>query len=172
MDASAYAALPEQLLVRELRYETPKRQGFRSQQVTLVTTLTDPGQYTKQALADLYHARWQIEINLRQLKHTMGMHVLRCRSVEGVLKELWMFMLVYNLVRLCMLDAAQRQGCAADRIRFVDALDALRYRGPTADCITLIINPPRPGRHQPRAIKRPQDRYTYLTRPREVYRLC
>ena len=86
--------------------------------------------------------------------------------------SLWMFMLVYNLVRLRMLDAAQRQGCAPDRISFVDALDALRYRGPTAGCITLIVNPPRPGRHQPRAIKRPKDRYTYLTRPRKDYRLC
>jgi len=172
MDERDYAALPDTLLVRELRYTTPPCKGRRVQQVTLVATLTDPRKYAKQELADLYHRRWQIEVNLRHLKQTMGMDVLRCRSVEGVLKELWMFMLVYNLVRLSMLDAADRQGCDVDRISFIDALDALRYRGRAADCIALIVNPHRPGRHQPRRIKRPKDRYTYLTRPRTTYRLC
>jgi hypothetical protein len=81
---------------------------------------------------------------------------------------------VYNLVRLSMLEAARRQGCDVDRISFIDALDALRYRAASraADCIVLIVNPHRPGRHQPRRIKRPKDRYTYLTRPRSTYRLC
>jgi len=172
MDESDYAALPDELLVRELRYTTPRRKGYRVQQVTLVTTLLDPGKYAKQELADLYHARWQIEINLRHLKHTMGMDVLRCKSVDGVLKELWMYMLVYNLVRLSMLDAAERQGRDVDRISFIDALDALRYRPQRLGCVALIVHPDRPCRHQPRRIKRPKDRYTYLTRPRHTYRLC
>lgn len=166
-----YAALPDELLVRELRYTPPKRRGYRSEQITLVTTLTDARQYTKDELSKLYHSRWQIEINLRHLKQTMGMDVLRCKSVEGVLKELWMFMLVYNLVRRSMLDGAERQGCEVDRISFIDALDTLRYRGLDAG-IVLIVNPHRPGRHQPRCIKRPKDHYTYLTRPRSTYRLC
>lgn len=172
MEERDYAALPDELLLRELRYTPPKRLGYRSKQVTLVTTLLDPDEYAKDELAELYHSRWQIEINLRHLKQTMGMDVLRCKSVDGVLKELWMFMLVYNLVRLSMLDAAARQGCAVDRISFIDALDALRYRGHAAACVVLIVNPHRPGRHQPRRIKRPKDRYTYLTRPRSTYRLC
>jgi Transposase DDE domain len=172
MDEHDYAQLPDQLLVRELRYTTPKRQGYRTQQITLVTTLLDPRQYAKSDLADLYRARWQIEINLRHLKQTMGMDVLRCQTVDGVLKELWMFMLVYNLVRLSMLNAAQRQGCDVDRISFIDALDALRHRPPDAVNADLVVNPHRPGRHQPRRIKRPKDRYTYLTRPRATYRLC
>jgi hypothetical protein len=172
MDEHDYAQLPDQLLVRELRYTTPKRQGYRTQQITLVTTLLDPRKYAKGDLADLYHARWQIEINLRHLKQTMGMDVLRCQTVDGVLKELWMFMLVYNLVRLSMLDAAQRQGCDVDRISFIDALDALRHRPPNAVNLDLVVNPHRPGRHQPRRIKRPRDRYTYLTRPRATYCLC
>lgn len=172
MDARHYAALPDELLVRELRYTPPKRRGYRSKQITLVTTLIDPRKYPKQELAELYHRRWQIEVNLRHLKQTMGMDVLRCQTVDGVLKELWMFMLVYNLVRLSMLDAAQRQGCDVDRISFIDALDAMRYRGRNAAGITLAVHPDRPGRHQPRRIKRPKDRYTYLTRPRDTYRLC
>jgi len=90
----------------------------------------------------------------------------------GELPELWMYMLVYNLVRLRMLDAAKRQGCDVDRISFIDALDAMRYRGPDAADVKLRVNPKRPGRHQPRRIKRPKDRYTYLTRPISTYRLC
>lgn len=172
MDEADYAALPEELLVRELRYTMPKRKGYRSQQVTLVTTLLDPRRYPKQELAELYHSRWRIEINLRHLKQTMGMDVLRCQSVEGVLKELWMYMLVYNLVRLSMLDAAERQGVDVDRISFIDALDALRYRPARLACLILVVHPHRPSRPQPRRIKRPKDRYTYLTKPRNSYRLC
>jgi hypothetical protein len=172
IDEQVYATLPDELLLRELRYTPPKRNGYRSKQITLVTTLTDADAYAKDDLAELYHSRWQIEINLRHLKQTMGMDVLRCKSVEGVLKELWMFMLVYNIVRSRMLNAADRQGCDVDRISFIDALDAMRYRGSADDDIVLIVHPLRPGRHQPRRIKRPKDRYTYLTRPRSTYRLC
>jgi len=71
-----------------------------------------------------------------------------------------------------MLDAAERQGRDVDRISFIDALDALRYRPQRLGCVELIVHPDRPGRHQPRRIKRPKDRYTYLTRPRHTYRLC
>jgi len=172
MDEQVYATLPDELLLRELRYTPPKRKGYRTKQVTLVTTLTDADEYARDDLAELYHSRWQIETNLRHLKQTMGMDVLHCQSVEGVLKELWMYMLVYNLVRLRMLDAADRQGCDVDRISFIDALDAMRYRSPEAADVKLRVNPKRPGRHQPRRIKRPKDRYTYLTRPRSTYRLC
>jgi hypothetical protein len=70
MDERDYAALPDELLVRELRYNPPKRRGYRSKQITLVTTLIDPRKYTKDELAELYHSRWQIEINLRHLKQT------------------------------------------------------------------------------------------------------
>jgi hypothetical protein len=73
-------------------------------------------------LADLYGQRWQIETNLRHLKQTMKMDILHCETVDGVLKELTVFALVYNLVRAVMHAAAVRQEVAVDRISFADAL--------------------------------------------------
>lgn len=162
-----YAQLPETIAVRELRYGLERR-GFRTREVTLVTTLLDPRKYSVEELADLYNARWQIETNLKHLKCTMGMDVLRSKSVAGVQKELWMYLIVYNQVRLFMLDAAVRQGVSPDRISFIDALEALCHGGPrVAATLKLLVNPHRPGRHQPRVIKRRKDRYTYMTRPRD-----
>ena len=168
MGAQQYAELPPTLVVRELRY-TLKRRGYRTQQITLVTTLTDPRKYDKQDLAELYQSRWQIEINLGHLKTTMRMDVLRCRSRDGVIKELWSYMIVYNLVRLLMLEAARRQGVEPERVSFIDALDVLRYRAPSEALPPLIINPRRPGRAQPRVIKRRKDRYRLMTKPRSEY---
>ena len=115
--------------------------------------------------------RWQIETNLKHLKQTMGMDVLHSKTVPGVQKELWIYLIVYNQVRLIMLDAAERQGVPPDRISFIDALDTLRHRGLiVAVALTLVVNPLRPGRHEPRVIKRRKDRYTYMTKPREELR--
>jgi hypothetical protein len=167
MSQADYDALPDTLIVRELRYRID-RPGFRTQEVTLVTTLIDPRKYPKQDMVELYAARWQIETNLRHLKQTMGMDVLRCKTREGIEKELWMYLIIHNQVRLLMLDAAHRQGVPPDRISFIDALDLWRHQGPDAFAhVPLIVNPDRPGRHQPRRIKRPKDRYSYLTRPRD-----
>jgi hypothetical protein len=121
MSAEDYAALPASLVVRELRYQVSCR-GVRTQQVTLVTTLVDPQQYQAAALAELYGQRWQIETNLRHLKQTMKMDVLHCETVQGVIKELTVFALVYNLVRSVMYAAAERQEVAVERISFADAL--------------------------------------------------
>ena len=87
-----------------------------------MTTLVDAELYPLVALAELYRERWEVETNLKHLKTTMKMDVLRCETVAGVSKELLMFALVYNLVRLVMLEASRRQGVAVDRISFVDAL--------------------------------------------------
>jgi len=116
-----YATLPASLTLRELRYQVHQR-GCRTKQVTLVTSLLDPQLYPAQELADLYGQRWQIETNLRHLKQTMKMDVLHCETVDGVLKELTVFALVYNLVRTVMHAAAARQGVAVERISFADAL--------------------------------------------------
>ena len=121
MTSAEFAALPESLLLRELRYQVVQR-GCRTKQVTLVTTLLDPDAYPAQDLAELYGQRWQIETNLRHLKQTMKMDVLHCTTVDGVLKELTMFALVYNLVRAVMHAAAVRQEVPVERISFADAL--------------------------------------------------
>ena len=123
--AAAYAALPESYVVRELRYriEAP---GLRTREVTLVTTLLDPIAYPAEALANLYATRWRVEEDLKSLKITMKMDVLKCTTVDGVHKELTMYAIAYNLVRLTMCEAGERQGVAADRVSFIEALRWLR----------------------------------------------
>jgi hypothetical protein len=121
LTAADYAALPETLELRELRYSIHQR-GCRTREITLVTTLRDAVLYPLEELATLYNQRWRIETNLRHLKQTMKMDVLHCETVPGVLKELTVFALVYNLVRAVMCVAAERQEVAVDRISFADAL--------------------------------------------------
>src|SRR5208337_4470904 len=96
MSEDEYRKLPESIMVRELRYRITAP-GFRTREVTLVTTLLDAEAYPADALAELYGTRWRIEENLKSLKQTMKMDVLRCMTVDGVLKELTMYALAYNL---------------------------------------------------------------------------
>lgn len=169
MSAEQYAALPESIRVRELRYVINRR-GVRTRCVTLVTTLLNAKRYSARALADLYGSRWQVETNLRHLKQTMGMDVLRCRTVAGVTKELCMFVVAYNLVRLVMLEAARRQGTSVTRISFIDALRWLRHARPGARLRELVTNPARPGRLEPRVRKRRPKQYPLMKKPRDVLR--
>jgi len=169
MSAREYAALPATLTVREVRY-TINAPGRRTRRVTLVTTLLDPKKYPVADLADLYGQRWQIETNLRHLKQTLRMDVLRCQSIPGVEKEVMMYALVYNLVRLVMLEAARRQKVPVERISFVDAVRWLSSALDTIPPLELRVNPRRPGRFEPRAVKRRPKEYDRLNRPREVLR--
>ena len=105
LSETAYAALPATLPVRELRYRVAVV-GWRTREITVATTLLDPDRYPADALAELYQQRWQVELNFRHLKTTLRMEVLRCQTVAGVQKELAIYALVYNLVRLVMLQAA------------------------------------------------------------------
>ena len=109
LSAEAFEALPATLVVREVRYQVG-RVGFRTREITLVTTLTDAEVYSAQELADLYGSRWRVEQNLRDLKQTLEMDVLKCQSVEGVLKELAAYAIVAKLVRVVMGEAGRRQG--------------------------------------------------------------
>lgn len=121
LSAEEYATLPDSLVLRELRYQVPRR-GYRTQEVTLVTSLLDATAYPAEELAELYGRRWQVELDLRHLKTTMKMDVLHCQTVAGVMKELTMFALVYNLVRAVMHEAAQQQSVPVERLSFADAL--------------------------------------------------
>jgi DDE family transposase len=168
MEKDAYQALPDTLQVRELRYRTFQR-GHRTHIITLVTSLLDPQAYPAQELAKLYLSRWQIEVNFRHLKTTMGMEVMHCQTVEGVTKEMYMFAIAYNLVRLVMLEASKRQKVHLDRISFVDALRWLRDSKPGAD-LTLIVNPCRPNRIEPRVVKRRPKSYKLMNKPRQDLR--
>jgi len=169
MEADTWTRLPETLLLRELRYQTPQR-GFRTKEITLVTTLVDAEVYPATDLAKLYLSRWQIEINFRHLKTTMRMEVLHCKSVEGVLKELYMFAIAYNLVRLVMLEASRRQKVPLERISFMDALRWLRDAKVDTVLTILVVNPARPNRLEPRVLKRRMKEYTLMTKPRATLR--
>lgn len=165
----AYAELPETIVVRELRYTIAER-GRRTRVITLATTLLDPERYPAADVAELYGQRWQIETNLRHLKTTMRMDVFRCETPEGVEKELMMYAVVYNLVRLVMLEAARRQHVPVERISFVDALRWLADAIHGAAELKLHVVPHRPGRAEPRAVKRRPKEYNRLNQPRQTLR--
>jgi hypothetical protein len=169
MTAEQYATLPEELMVRELRY-TIGGTGFRVREVTLATTLLDAELYTSADLAELYRGRWQVETNLKNLKTTMKMDVLHCETVAGVSKELLMFALTYNLVRLVMVEASGRQEVAVERISFIDALRWLTEARAGATLAKLVVNPDRAGRAEPRVRKRRPKSYPLMTRPRSELR--
>lgn len=164
MPAEQYATLPEEVTVRELRYrvEVP---GYRVREITLVTTLLDAAAYPATELAELYYRRWQVELNIRHIKIGMKMDVLRCATVEGVLKELAVFCLAYNLVRSVMVESARSRGVAPDRISLVDAVRWL-IGDEEAEVTVLVVNPVRRGRVEPRVVKRRPKQYMRMTKPR------
>jgi hypothetical protein len=101
------------------------------------------------------------------------MEVLHCQTVDGVLKELYVFALAYNLVRMVMLEASRRQKVPLDRISFIDALRWLRDARPGTTLTSLVVNPSRPNRLEPRALKRRPKEYDRMNQPRKtvlVYR--
>jgi hypothetical protein len=169
MSQEEYDRLPASIVVRELRYRV-RVPGVRTREVTLVTTLLDPDRYPAKELARLYGLRWGLEVNLRHLKQTMGMDVLRCTTVEGVLKELAIFAVVYNLVRRVMAAAAQRQRVAIDRISFIDAWRWLQEAEPMSALPDLVVNPARPGRCEPRVRKRRPKEFPVMKKPRAELR--
>ncbi len=144
--------------------------GFRTRTITLATTLLDAELYPCEALADLYGSRWRVELNSRHLKATMKMDVLKCETVKGVLKELMVYAMVYNLVRVVMAEAARRQGVHVERVSFADALRWLTQARPEDELPRLVVNPDRPGRSEPRVRKRRPKQYPLMKQPRSVLR--
>lgn len=169
MSEEDYAGLPESIVVRELRFHISHR-GCRTRLVTLVTTLLDPDQYPARELIALYEKRWHVETNLRHLKQTMHMDVLRTKTVNGVTKELAMFVLAYNLVRLVMIKAAKRQKVPVERISFIDALRWLCHTEPGEPLCNLIVLPHRPHRVEPRVRKRRPKEFPLMKQPRDELR--
>jgi hypothetical protein len=169
MSKDEYALLPEEITVRELRYkiQTP---GYRVGEVTLVTTLLEASLYPAESLADLYFRRWQVEVYLRDLKITLKMDVLKCKTEDGVLKELAVFALVYNLVRSVACESARVQGVAADRVSVTDAVRWLVGAEGGEDLSVILINPSRKGRVEPRVRKRRPKQYPLMKKPRAILR--
>jgi hypothetical protein len=167
MSAAQWKELPDTLTVREVR-RTISRPGFRPVTLTIVTTLLDAGAYPADELFTLRLRRWDVETDIRHLKTTMGMEVLHCKTVEGVRKELWMFLLIYNLVRAVMVAAANRQKVAVDRVSFASALHWMRCAREGDALPRLAVVPLRPNRMEPRVIKRRPKPYDLMVRPRKI----
>jgi hypothetical protein len=181
MDADTYAALPDELSLREVRgsITTP---GCRVRELVVVTTCTDAEEYPTQDILELYHARWNVEIDLRSIKTHMNMDILRCQTPEMVRKEIWAHLLAYNLVRQVMAQAAREHGVTPRQLSFTGALQTLsEYRtllltAREADLpellrqiLTAIANHRvgnRPNRCEPRKVKRRPKPFPRLRRPR------
>jgi hypothetical protein len=161
--------LPDTLTVRELRFRV-RIPGRRVREITVVTTLLDPQRYSAKALAKVYEQRWQVEINLRHLKTTLKMDVLHSETFLGILKELQVFIIVYNLVRRVMAEAARQQQVPPSRISFADALHWLQEARPGDELPRLKVNPERPNRVEPRVRKRRPKQFALMNKPRAVLR--
>lgn len=177
--------LSDQITVRILRFTACLR-GFRGRRITLVTTLLDPKAYPASQLVDLYARRWRLELCLRDLKTTLGMDQLRCQSPAGVEKELLTYLIAYNLMRCVMAEACSRYNVELEGISFKGALDALRQYSTAISQARnkkirqqlwgdLLLNLARdvvryrPGRHEPRALKRRQKPFPLLNQPRSLF---
>jgi hypothetical protein len=180
-----WAALPEEIQVRIVRFTAACR-GFRTQRITLVTTLLDADRYPAAELVALYLRRWRIELCLRDVKTTMGLEQLRCQSPAMVRKELLAGLIAHNLIRCVMAEAAQRYEVELERLSFKGAVDALRqYSAVLAqartnrqkrtlwqDLLRTLARDPvplRPGRAEPRAVKRRPKPFPLLNRPRRKF---
>jgi Transposase DDE domain len=165
MPTAQFAALPDEVVVRELRFEVHQK-GFRVKQITLVTTLLDESIYTLPKLANLFRRRWEIETDFGHIKTTMKMDVLKCQTVEGVMRELHVFAMIYNLVRQVMIEAATRQRVEINRISFIDALRWLKSADNGDLLSQLVVLPHRPDRFEPRVKKRRPKEYDLMKEPR------
>lgn len=178
--------LPRELSLRLVRsrMDIP---GFRTRQVTLVTTLLDRSTYPPEALSQLYFRRWAMELTLRSLKTTLQMEALSCKTPENLDREIRMHFLVHNFVRRLMSEASRRHRIPLDRISFCGSLGvARRYaeallqvrsvkrRACLMEELYRVIAddrvPHRPGRREPRAVKRRPKPYPRLMQHRSKFR--
>lgn len=183
---SQFARIPSSIAVRVLRTKI-ERPGFRTQTIMLVTTLLDAGIYPAKELGALYLRRWRLELCFRDLKTTMGMEQLRCQSPAMVDKESLAFLIAHNLIRCVMADAGGVHGVELERISFKGSVDAVRrfsealaqarnrkQRRRLEDQLLAVLAhdlvPDRPGRREPRAIKRRPKPFPLLTCHRRQYK--
>jgi hypothetical protein len=185
LSASQWKDIPSPITVRIIRFTATIR-GRRSRRITLVTTLLDPILYPADQIIALYARRWRLELCLHDLKTLMGMDQLRCKTPDMVQKELLAYLVAHNLIRCVMAESVAHYAVELDRISFKGSMDALRqYSMAIAQArnqITrkqlwqdLLLNlardlvPKRPGRQEPRAVKRRPKPYPLLTRPRHRF---
>jgi len=173
MSMEEYDQAPATLKVRE----------FQAGGKIMVTTFLRPGETPKAVLKTLYRSRWNVELDLRNIKTTLGMEILRCKTPEMAIKELWVYLLAYNLIRLLMAQAALLADQIPRQLSFKHTIQIWvswqQRSGGTHDAVCInalliLIAEPRvglrPGRIEPRALKRRPKQFPLLTKPRQVAR--
>lgn len=183
MTADEYAALPDELTLREVRVRVRQR-GFRTRQLIVVTTLLDAVEYEADEIGVLYRRRWDAELNLRSLKTVLQMDHLRCKTPDRVRSEFRMHLLAYNLIRGVTATAARQAGVEPHQISFKGTLQTLEAFLPLLGSVTAM-NPwyqalldaiatheiaDRPDRYEPRRIKRRPKSYKFMREPRRDYK--
>jgi len=179
--------VPDKIIVREITVIVAVK-GFRTQTITIATTLTDPAAFPACAFAELYRKRWSVELYLRDIKITMGMDILKCKTPQMVEKELWMRVIAYNLIRAVMLESASIYALPLEHLSFKGTLSTLRQwettlslphtdnaRSPGLYKVMLYYIaqdtiPLRPNRIEPRAKKRRAKNYQLLNKPRRLFK--
>ncbi len=186
LSALQWAGLPAQMTVRALKGSCYQK-GFRVRQVTVITTLLDPQLYPAKEILWAYSRRWRLEMCLDDLKTTLKMDTLRGRSPEMAQKELYMRLIAHNLIRCTMAQAATENGVPMERISFKGSVDALRHFthacaqarskkkrrelwSQLLETLAMDLVPQRPGRREPRAVKRKKNKYPRLDAPRHKFR--
>lgn len=173
MTQEQFEAFPDEITVREFEVEGR----------VLVTTMLDPQEARKRTLANLYGQRWHVELDIRNIKDTLGLDVLRCQTPEMIEKELWVNLLAYNLIRLLMAQAALESGRHPREISFKHTVqiwtqwmmlhsgrDQDWQRDSLLELIAQITVGHRPGRLEPRARKRRPKHFPWLKVPRDCAR--
>jgi hypothetical protein len=178
--------LPQEITLRLIKVRCATK-GFRTRELVLVTTLLDPETYPAGEIARLYLRRWEVELFFRDIKTMMRMEHLRCQSPPMVQREFLMHLIAYNLIRTVMWEAARRHEAPLDRISFKGAVDSVRQycialsRARTGKKAAALVRdllatlaqdlvPHRPGRREPRALKRRPKPYSLLTKHRHVFK--
>ena len=186
LSPAEWAQLPDTLTVRVVRVCVSQR-GFRTRELTLVTTLLDPKLYPAEDIAQAYARRWKLEMCLDDLKTTLGLDHLRCKSPAMVHREILALLIAHNLARCIMAEAAGQHDVPLERISFTGTLDAFRhFSAALARCrlsrqrrrvwaellrtLAADLVPLRPHRREPRAVKRRPKAYALLNKPRHQYK--
>ena len=185
LSLKTWHAMPIRILVREIEVIVEKP-GFRTKRIFVVTTLLDSREFPASDIAGLHLRRWNIELFFRNIKTTMGMDILSCRSPGMIEIELWMYVIAHNLVRALMMESALRSDTPISRISFKGTISTLRQWTPflavsgretsitryflLLDYIARDKLPYRPNRMEPRARKRRPKAYQLLNKPRAEFK--
>jgi putative transposase len=181
LDEATYAALPDSIEVREIRKKITKP-GYRVKQLTVITTLVDADAYDTEAIAELYHQRWHVELDIRAIKATLKMDELRCLTPFMVEKEIWVHFLGYNLIRKVAAQAAFLRGVCPREVSFAASQQTVlgawsklteataAEREQMGERLLGVLGKEkvgqRPDRCEPRAKKRRPKKCKLLTKPR------